>query len=79
MRTAKVGIDVSILFEVLGIKFFDGRVESIEIDRNKYSQEDIIYLKVSGWDDRLPDKEDYPECLIETESIQSRFVEMKPI
>lgn len=78
MRSANIKIDQEIFFELLGMKYFQGDIVSIKLDHTHTPRtRSIININVLGDDDRLPEKDDYPECCVECKQIQSHFKEIK--
>jgi hypothetical protein len=71
MRSAKIRIVSSLLFDFLGLNDMEAQVENVNVTENG-----VMEFFVSGFDYRLPDKEDYPECIIEFSKIVSKIEEV---
>ncbi len=56
MRSAKFILDKQIFFDLLGLKYFDARIDSIGV------MDDNIFVYVSGSDERMPDGDDHKSC-----------------
>lgn len=69
MRSATIKISVELLFNLIGLKNLD----SWAVDSKIISNGDCIEIKLLGNDDRLPDGEDYKECLVVAQTFQSHF------
>lgn len=67
MGTAKIKISQVLLFELLGLSHFDGRIDSFCFNENS------IELDIIGNDERLPDSQEYPECNLIVKTIQTHF------
>lgn len=67
MRTARVIIDEPILFECFGMKHFHGKIKKVEIYDNG------IEFYVEGFDERIPDRSDYPLSFIRSEKVISKI------
>lgn len=66
-RTATVFIHESILFEMLGLKFLDASIVSIEVKH--YG----IEMKIKGNDERIPEGIDYPDSVIILKTVQGHI------
>ena len=68
-RSASFKVSMPLLFELFGMKGFDGRVVDAQPDFGG----DCITIKVSGDDQRLPDSTDYPECNVVAKTVASHL------
>ena len=69
LRTAKFEVTQSLLFELFGLRDFRGSVSHVSCN---YENDNLIF-EVSGYDDRLPNREDFPPCNVVCKTVQSRF------
>ena len=74
MRTATIKIDSRLFFEFLGFKDFYGQIDAISLE-DRHNQ--ILTVKISGEDFRLPSSENYPECVVRTKVVQSYLNEVE--
>jgi hypothetical protein len=75
MRTARFIIDQDCLMEKLGFHLFNGNIEAINIFKESFTGESYITFYVSGNDDKLPNKDNYPDCYIIAEKTVSKLEE----
>jgi mRNA-degrading endonuclease HigB of HigAB toxin-antitoxin module len=69
-KSARIKIDNVMLFELLGLKYFDGTIESACVE------DDTIVFDLSGNDYRLPEpkfEHEYPDSIIACQTIQSHI------
>jgi hypothetical protein len=59
-RSATFRVSTHQLFELMDLYKFSGHIDKIELD----PETSIVTMLVSGVDRRLPDRKDYPRCMI---------------
>lgn len=67
MRTATVKIDSRLFFSYLGLQGFYGKIDDYSIE------DEIITLKISGEDSRIPNGENYPDCFLVSTRVESHL------
>ena len=69
MRTAKIRITPTVLFDMIGLEHFWGTVVGAELSPTTGNLE----LKIIGDDERIPEGDDFPDCNVIVTKIQSHI------
>ena len=69
MRTAKIRITPTVLFDMIGLEHFWGTVVGAEVNNATGN----IEMKIIGDDERIPEGEDFPDCHVIVTKIQSHI------
>lgn len=67
MRTATIKIDTRLLFSSIGLNNFYAQIDGISLDG------EILTLKISGGDSRIPEGDDYPRGHLIATRIESNI------
>jgi hypothetical protein len=71
MRSASIEIDQQFLFELLSLEGLNANIVSAEA-YNRFNQQ-TLRLSILGDDERLPDDQNYPKCMVRFKVIETHF------
>ncbi len=74
LKTATFRVDIDLLFTMFGLPHLAAKIDSIEL--SKRNDRELIF-KISGVDDRIPDRADYPLCDVIARVVASHFEVVK--
>jgi hypothetical protein len=73
VRTARIVLSQKLFFNQMGLKNFRGEISGVGL----LNSGDSIELFMKGEDERLPDNENYPKCIIIERHVDSSILEYK--
>lgn len=71
MRTAKFNLDKEIFFDLLGLPYFQG-----DIERAEKNKDGGLTVYITGYDNRIPDRINFPNCAVVCKTVQAHFEEL---